>query len=829
MDRSCRRSRARTSTSVPVWLAVALTLPAAVHGCGPGSPPSAPIGDIVPIHLEEHLDAAEIEGAALPAEPAAPVTWQFDGPQPEWLVLQRTHGGARPLTATRVDDALRLTLTEANRAQLAPGRPGVLEGGIFVELPEWNRGDWAEVLVAARTTDPIGEIALGFNVPGGNDDVTTADSGELFAFAGEGVPVIDDGHVQRYRLRADWSWGSWQDPWRQLGLLIRAREPATIEILSVTVVPKEGIYGADRVGVRSEARSDIHRRALFVHAPAKLTFPVRLPAAARLDVAMGVLRDDRPVTFRIEVRAEAAEPVTVLEAAHADKEGWALHQADLARWAGREVLLTLAADTDVAGTVALWGAPTISGADAGRRPNIIFYVIDGAAADFMSVYGYNRRTTPQLERLAAQGAVFERAYSNSTWTKTSTPSFVTSLHHSVLGGYQSDSDPLPDEAVTIAEHLHRAGYQTALMSANPYAGTLSSLERGVDVLKDREGGPNSASSVALQREFFAWRDDFPGSPWWVHFQTTDVHWPHAPQAPFAGVYVSPERRQLFARWERELAAAAGMPAPWWPNRYPAAAFTAAGIDPRAFFEILRGLYDEAMAHNDYQIGQLVRQLQARGEWDDTLLIVAADHGSAHGVRLHRPEQMGRVPMLSSYLTRIPLIFVWPGRIPAGQRFSQPVSMIDLLPTILDIAGQPLPEVMQGQSLAPLLLGREGWQPRPVILDEAYVDAEGRMSATLEVIDGRWGASLTIDPSAEETDPARADLMPALRLFDLLADPYGLDDSAHESHPELTRMYTDLLLAQWEAHLALRQRFSRAGATPLTPEQLATLRALGYIR
>ena len=79
----------------------------------------------------------------------------------------------------------------------------------------------------------------------------------------------------------------------------------------------------------------------------------------------------------------------------------------------------------------------------------------------MSLYSYNRRTTPHLERLAAEGAVFERVHSNSTSTPTSTPSFLTSLQHSVLGGERNGRNPVPDHVLTMAEHVHRAGYQTA--------------------------------------------------------------------------------------------------------------------------------------------------------------------------------------------------------------------------------------------------------------------------------------------------------------------------------------------------------------------------------
>ena len=84
----------------------------------------------------------------------------------------------------------------------------------------------------------------------------------------------------------------------------------------------------------------------------------------------------------------------------------------------------------------------------------------------MSVYGYNRRTTPNLERLAAEGALFEHAYSNSWWTRPSTASFMTSLQHSVLGGFKNEFNVVPKTRWTMAQHMHRAGYQTAVFTSN---------------------------------------------------------------------------------------------------------------------------------------------------------------------------------------------------------------------------------------------------------------------------------------------------------------------------------------------------------------------------
>jgi arylsulfatase A-like enzyme len=640
--------------------------------------------------------------------------------------------------------------------------------------------------------------------------------------------VIQDGSVHPYLIRAGYLLSEsdeWVGPWQELGFSINAGEPASIDLLSVSIIPKEATYAGAAVGVRTEIQSEALRRNLYTHTPGRLEYLLRVPEAGRLDLGLGVLREDVPVSFRITAKPVGGEAETLLEETYADQERWAQRSLDLSHLAGQTVTLALEANAERAGTVALWAAPTLTGARATEKPNIIFYVIDAGGADHMSVYGYNRRTTPNLERLAAEGAVFEHAYSNSTHTQVSTPSFMTSLHTSVLGG---EATEIPEQAVTMAEHLHRAGYQTALFTSNPYAGRYAGLVRGVDVLRDAGAERETASSVELHEDYWSWREAYPGEPYFVHFQTTDVHGPFDPVSPFAGLYVSPELRERYFEWNRQIEEAGAYR---WPRFPDSAVFAEAGIDPVVHYHARRGLYDEQMAHQDYQLGQLVERLKATGEWEHTLLIVAADHGPGAG-GLRDPSGAMYDPMFRSWVTRIPLLIVWPGRTAGGQRLSQPVSMIDVLPTILDLVGSPMPEVMQGQSLAPLLLGEEGWEPRPVILDEFEVDpVTGELTGVIEVVDGRWGASLLIKPrpGARQLGSGQSQRAVPLLLYDLWNDPYT-QHSLHEERPDLVEKYTEFLEAQFEAHQSLAQRFTHSGeVTPLTPEQLRTLRALGYIQ
>jgi arylsulfatase A-like enzyme len=197
----------------------------------------------------------------------------------------------------------------------------------------------------------------------------------------------------------------------------------------------------------------------------------------------------------------------------------------------------------------------------------------------------------------------------------------------------------------------------------------------------------------------------------------------------------------------------------------------------------QALYDECMAHQDHQLRRLVERLKAEGEWKNTLLIVASDSGyPAGGYRLMEPMEVD-APYFHPFATRIPLMFIWPERIQAGVRFSDSVSMIDVLPTVLELAGLPMPEIMQGQSLVPLLLDEGDWKARPVIIDMIAVEyTTGHLIGSIEVIDGRWGASLCINPvSPGKAPPARGyvadgltghyERKEELALYDLWNDPF----------------------------------------------------------
>jgi arylsulfatase A-like enzyme len=330
--------------------------------------------------------------------------------------------------------------------------------------------------------------------------------------------------------------------------------------------------------------------------------------------------------------------------------------------------------------------------------------------------------------------------------------------------------------------------------------------------------------VKLHDMFWRWREQVPGQPYWVHFQTEDVHGPGV-DSPFAGLFLSPQDAITLREWISRMNAAGG------GGSY-SEAFTTVGISRVAYFTLRATAYDQQMAHNDYQLGRLIDRLKAAGEWPHTLLIVSADHSFAGSSadtaigRLDPPPPQGISTNLQPSRTRVPLIVVWPGHITGGRRFNDAVSLIDVLPTVLDLTGLPMPEVMQGQSLAPLLRGEPGWTPRPVILDEIRTDpATGQAQGSLDVVDGRWGASMWVGPP--NSNPTRRRPWPVL-LFDLWNDPMCIAP-VNEQYPDLVDKYTKFLLDQWKDHQALAKQFTPGPKVALTPEQLERLRALGYIR
>ena len=260
----------------------------------------------VPLHLEDHLDAATIEGSEIPTDVPEALEWRFDEPQPEWKPVG--YAESTPVRVTRLDDALRVDITEANYYTAATGvRPH--DGQIYIDVPDLRLEDWGYVSVRARAQPGVSSVALLFNLTDRSNPSQTPESGFAlaggwpFRFFGDEAPLITDGLVHTYLLRVGPE-EDWDEPWKQLGLRIFAgsqpgRVPTSIDILSVSLIPKEAAYADADVGVAHAFSGNIQRRELYTHAPARLEYRVRVPDGGRFDVWSGVGRDAVPVNVAI--------------------------------------------------------------------------------------------------------------------------------------------------------------------------------------------------------------------------------------------------------------------------------------------------------------------------------------------------------------------------------------------------------------------------------------------------------------------------------------------------------------------------------------------------
>jgi hypothetical protein len=314
----------------------------------------------VPLLLEDHIDSATIIGSEVPKDILEPVEWRFDEPQPDWKPIKPIPTKSEAVKPVQVEDALRLPLTPRNRVYGFG-----LFGVICVELPDWNLQEWEHVEIRARTQDPMNQIGLTFNYTEKDPVVPQLPFNNI----GDLVRIVTDGTIQTYRLSVDGPlMRSWEGPWTHLGIGFNSpeeEEGATIDILSIKLVPKFSGYADDDVGVRADPREFRYgRQVIYTHTPARLEYKVEIPPAARFVTDLGVLSADPAISFRISIQESAADPLTIFADTHEDPSAFAQHSIDLAAFARKTVTLVLETDSERPGTVALWGAPTI--ADASR-------------------------------------------------------------------------------------------------------------------------------------------------------------------------------------------------------------------------------------------------------------------------------------------------------------------------------------------------------------------------------------------------------------------------------------------------------------------------------
>ncbi len=419
-----------------------------------------------------------------------------------------------------------------------------------------------------------------------------------------------------------------------------------------------------------------------------------------------------------------------------------------------------------------------------RRPHVFIYLVDTLRRDHLGCFGYRKPVSPHVDAFARGASVFH-GVAPSSWTKASVVSLFTGLSP-IAHGAQGRGDTLTPDATTLSKLLGAAGYRTFAVYANAWVSRAFGVDQGFSESRLLIG-----PSDRLNQELFGWLGSTgPGDRLFVYVHTIDPHAPYAPPATF---------RERFRSGPRALESASAT----WLESLAERARRGERIPP-SLVEEITALYDAEIAFNDAQFGAFVRELQRRALWDDSLVVFASDHGEElfdHGGVSHGQT-------LYSEVLDVPILIKWPRgtEAPAGTDGSA-AQLIDLLPTILDCVGLPLPPGIEGRSLLERRSGNGAAGGGPVF---SYLDLDTR--AIQSVTEGGWKL---IRRGAE--DEAR----PSVELYDL---DRGEREDQRERHPAVAAH----LLSELEKH---RARYPRRPSPPqasLSEEVTEQLRALGYL-
>lgn len=437
--------------------------------------------------------------------------------------------------------------------------------------------------------------------------------------------------------------------------------------------------------------------------------------------------------------------------------------------------------------------------------NLIFILVDTLRADHLPMYGYRRDTSPNLAALARESVLFANARSQASCTFPSVNSLLTSRSGAAFLGQPGGAMGLPAGIPGLAEILRARGYRTHAVSASPIVrrspGRFNpggGFGRGFDTFE--EGcvwqGADCVTGQALPHLA---RDP---RPLFLYLHYLDPHGPYAPPAGRPGRFALGRPAKDFIR--------RGDPNPiadWLYKHGPDPGATAADLS------YLADLYDDKIVFLDAQLGRLLAGLRAAGLLDDSIVVLAADHGEEfleHGDVKHCHN-------LFDTTIRTPLLLRVPGARP--RVVEAPVSNLDIVPTVLDLLAGAVPRAAvtsgtPGTPGAPGVAGAgfEGRSLRPAILGGPLAPryqwaAEG---AWRSVADGRLKL-------VEDLGTGR------FTLYDLAADPGETRDVLARRRPDFQRLRGALL-----AWLARTEGDAAAGGLRRATEADRRLRSLGYL-
>lgn len=451
-----------------------------------------------------------------------------------------------------------------------------------------------------------------------------------------------------------------------------------------------------------------------------------------------------------------------------------------------------------------------SSAPEPKAPNVLLIVLDTVRADVLSTYGYPKPTAPNIDRLAREGALMSQAISTDFWTLPSHASMLTGQYPSRHGA-TSESGRLDAGLSSLAEILRAAGFRTGGFVTNAWLSKERGFGQGFDEYVESWKMPaTNPSTLAIDRhgvrnaiEWMAAPNAL-DAPFFAFVNLNSAHMPYNPGSE-ALITLSPKPRSI--EGSRRLRKLTGM----WEHL--GGTLELNEVD----YEILRELYEAEVLQVDALVGELVGALEAAGRLDDTLIIVTADHGENLG-------DHGSIDHLFSMYDstlHIPMVLRHPTSFEAGRVDTALASPIDLLPTILSVAGVPLPDIeidgvdlSQPERTARRFVVAENERPLNAI------DLMGKSFPDFDTskLDGRKRALRTSEHKLiwQEGGP--------VELYDLSADPNELDDLSEREVELRTRL-------EGQLEVWMKEMGNPGAVKPFESQDTQSideLRALGYI-
>jgi arylsulfatase A-like enzyme len=378
-----------------------------------------------------------------------------------------------------------------------------------------------------------------------------------------------------------------------------------------------------------------------------------------------------------------------------------------------------------------------------RPTNVVIIGVDTLRPDHLSCYGYQRSTSPNIDALAASGALFFNTISQSSWTLPSFASLLTSLYphqHGVSSGMTQVRDTFP----TLATLLKEQGYATGAVVNSAVLSPEIGLRRGFDLYDYSATDVRRADGTT--RDGLAWIDGQKDRPFLLFLHYWDPHEPYAPPAPYDTLYdpgyAGPLGRAFF-------------PQEAFPGVSVADYTQLRTVTPEDWNHI-KALYDGEIAFTDQAIGNLLAGLRERGLLKKTLIVLMGDHGE----EFFEHQGFGHGHTMYAEVIRVPLLFSCPGTLPKGGRVNQQARIIDIMPTILDLLGVKTEARFEGVSLVPLLTGRgqvtsgEGQLLPPSL---AYSEGTVRGTQKISITESPWKVICDLETNQEvffnvEQDP-----------------------------------------------------------------------------